>query len=121
LAVLSWLIDNGMPKDKSQVAAMLMKYDEGRYYVRAMDAAVHKVQAGGKDTYQAIADNALGYAALLRDHIAKEDDILYPLSERVLQEALRAGILERYQAAEERVPSEFSEHYASIVKQYEQE
>jgi hemerythrin-like domain-containing protein len=115
------LIDNGMPKDNSPVAAMLMEHDQGRCYVRAMEAAVLEAQAGGKGTCQAIADNALGYAALLREHIAKEDDILYPLSERVLPEALRAGILERYQAAEDRVSSEFSELYTSIVKRYEKE
>lgn len=115
------LVDNGMPKENSPVAAMLMEHDQGRSYVRAMETAVHEAQAGHKDKYQAIADNALGYAALLRDHIAKEDDILYPLSERVLPESMRAGILKGYQEAEAQVSSEFSEHYNVIVKQYEQE
>lgn len=115
------LLDNGMPKDNSPVAAMLMAHDQGRSYVRAMEAAVHDARAGRKDGYQAIADNALGYAALLRDHIAKEDDILYPLSERVLPESMRADILKGYQAAEAQVSAGFSEHYNAIVKQYEQE
>jgi hemerythrin-like domain-containing protein len=115
------LVDNGMPKDHSPVAAMLMEHDQGRSYVRAMEVAVLEAQSGRADTYQAIADNALGYAALLQDHIAKEDDILYPLSERVLPESVRDGILKGYQDAEAQVSSEFSEHYASIVKQYEQE
>ena len=115
------LIDNGMPKDNSPVAAMLMEHDQGRSFVSAMEDAVHEAQTGRKDNYQEIAKNALGYAALLRDHIAKEDDILYPLSERVLPEALRANILERYQAAEAKMSSTFSEHYNRIVKQYEQE
>lgn len=87
------LIANGMPKDHSPVAAMLMEHDLGRSFVRAMELAVHEAQAGRTDIYQEIADNALGYAALLRDHIAKEDDILYPLSERVLPESMRDGIL----------------------------
>ena len=68
-----------------------------------------------------IAENALAYAELLRDHISKEDDILYPLAERVIPEAMREGILEGYQAAEARADSEVSERYASIVNQYEQE
>ena len=115
------LIDNGMPKDHSPVAAMLMEHDQGRSYVLAMESAVHEALAGRTDIYQAIADNALGYAALLRDHIAKEDDILYPLSERVLPETMRAGILKGYQAAEAPVSPEFSERYNLIVKKYEQE
>lgn len=114
------LIDNGMPKENSPVAAMLMEHDQGRSYVRAMETAVLEAQSGRTDTFQVIADNALGYAALLRDHIAKEDDILYPLSERVLPESMRAGILAGYQAAESQVSPEFSERYDSIVKHYEQ-
>ena len=115
------LIDNGMPKEHSPVAAMLMEHDQGRSYVRAMETAVLEAQLGHEDTYQEIADNALGYAALLRDHIDKEDDILYPLAERVLPESVRPSILEDYRAAEAQVSAEFSAHYQTIVTQYEQE
>ena len=115
------LVDNGMPKDNSPVGAMLMEHDQGRAFVRAMEEAVLEAQAGSTDCYQAIADNAIGYAELLRDHISKEDDILYPLAERVLPEAMRPGILQGYQAAEAQVPAEFSVHYQTVVAQYEQE
>jgi len=115
------LVDNGMPKEHSPVAAMLMEHDLGRSYVSALESAVHTAQAGRTDVYQAIADNALGYAALLRDHIGKEDDILYPLAERVLPETMRAGILQGYRAAETQVPPGLAEHYQAIVTQYEQE
>ena len=115
------LIDNGMPKEHSPVAAMLMEHDQGRSFVRAMESAVHEAQAGLTDNYQIIADNALGYAVLLRDHISKEDDILYPLAERVIPETMRTGILQGYKAAEEQVSPEFGDRYQDIVKQYEQE
>lgn len=115
------LIDNGMPKDNSPVAAMLMEHDQGRCFVGALEVAVHEAQTGRSDVYQAVADNALGYAALLRDHISKEDEILYPLAERVLPEGVRESILEGYQTGEAQADSELSEHYAAIVEQYEQE
>lgn len=115
------LIDNGMPKENSPVAAMLMEHDQGRSFVRAMEVAVLEAQAGSADARQAIAANALEYAALLRDHISKEDDTLYPLAERVVPETIRAGILQGYQAAESQVSPEFGECYNSIVIQYEQE
>lgn len=115
------LIDNGMPKDHSPVAAMLMEHDQGRSYVLAMESAVHEALAGRTDIYQAIADNALGYAALLRDHIEKEDDILYPLSERILPESMRPGILAGYLNAEAQARPGFSEQYMQIIEQYEKE
>ena len=115
------LIENGMPKDNSPVAAMLMEHDLGRSYVSAMETAVLEAQTGRTDTWQAIADNALAYAALLRDHISKEDDILYPLAERVLPETMRSGILQGYENAEGQASSDLTERYNSIVTQYEQE
>lgn len=114
------LVNNGMPRDNSPVAAMLMEHDQGREFVRGMEAAVHEAEGGGTDSYQAIADNALGYAALLREHISKEDDILYPLAERVIPETMRTGILQGYQAAEAAASPGLGERYAAIVTQYEQ-
>jgi hemerythrin-like domain-containing protein len=59
------------------------------------------------------------YAALLRDHIDKEDTILYPLAERLIPETMRAGIQEGYQAAEAQVEEGFGGQYAAAVTKYE--
>lgn len=115
------LVDNGMPKDNSPVAAMLMEHDQGRAFVRGMESAVQNAMSGMAGQESAIAENALAYAALLRDHISKEDDILYPLSERVLPESVRSGILQRYQTAEAQVSPEFGKRFEAVVSQYEQE
>lgn len=113
------LVANGMPREHSPVAAMLMEHEQGRDFVRRLEEAVLAAQAGSADSRQAIADNALGYAALLRDHIAKEDTVLYPLSERVLPEEIRPELLQRYQAAEQQMPQGFNLRYYQIVEQYE--
>jgi hemerythrin-like domain-containing protein len=98
-----------------------MEHDLGRNYVRAMEIAVQGAQAGDTGTYQAIADNALGYGALLRDHISKENEILYPLAERVIPEAMRDSILQGYEAAETLSSPDLDERYSKVVQQYEQE
>jgi hemerythrin-like domain-containing protein len=115
------LVDNGMPKENSPVAAMLMEHDQGRSFVCAMESAVQEAQAGRTVSYQAIADNALGYAALLREHISKEDDILYPLAERVIPEAMREAIVNGYLRAEAQSILGFSEHYRNLVETYDNE
>lgn len=115
------LVANGMPRENSPVAAMLMEHDQGRSFVRALESAVHEAQAGSAPAYQSIADNALGYAALLREHISKEDDILYPLAERVIPEAMREEIIQAYQLAEAKADAEFSERYWKLVEAYEKE
>ena len=113
------LVDNGMPREHSPVAAMLLEHDRGRGFVRAMEVAVQDAQAGKSDACRLIAANALAYAALLLEHIDKEDSILYPLAERVIPETMRPGIREGYQAAEAHVGEGFGGEYEAVVAAYE--
>ena len=115
------LVKNGMPRENSPVAAMLMEHDQGRAFVKAMETAAREAFDGRTGRERIIADNALAYAALLREHIAKEDDILYPLAERVIPDAMRDGIIAGYAEAETRTAADFTAHYEMVVVGYEQE
>ena len=113
------LITNGMPRENSPIAAMLMEHDQGRKYVRGMEEAAQKALAGEAGQEAVLAEHAISYANLLREHIAKEDDILYPLAERVIPDALRDSILAGYATAETRTAPDFSVHYEMVVASYE--
>ena len=115
------LVKNGMPRKNSPVAAMLMEHDQGRAYVKAMENAALEAQAGQTGREGIIAANALAYATLLREHIAKEDDILYPLAERVIPEEMRDDIVSGYARAENAVAADFTTRYEAIVAEYERE
>jgi len=113
------LIENGMPRANSPVAAMLMEHDLGRAFVRGMEEAATRALGGEADQVDAIVSNARGYLELLREHISKEDEILYPLAERVLPEEKRDAILEGYRKAEEKGTEGIEAHYRAIVAKYE--
>jgi len=115
------LIQNGMPREHSPVAAMLMEHDQGRAFVKALKTAAMGAISGHDGWKQIIAENALAYAALLREHIAKEDDVLYPLAERLIPDTMRDDIVAGYAAAEARTAADFTAHYEKIVAGYEQE
>jgi len=115
------LVNNGMPRENSPVAAMLMEHDRGRAFVKAMESAALNALAGNAGMEGIIAENALAYAELLREHIAKEDEILYPLAERVIPATMRDSIIEGYTAAEDRTAADFSDRYEAVVRVYEQE
>jgi hemerythrin-like domain-containing protein len=115
------LVTNGMPRENSPIAAMLMEHDQGRAYVRAMEGAAQEALAGHAGREGIIAENALAYAELLRGHIGKEDDILYPLAERVIPDTMRDAIIDGYATAEARTPADFTARYEAVVTAYEQE
>lgn len=111
------LVRNGMPAKSSPVEAMLMAHDEGRAFVRGMEEAARRAQGGDASAAVAVAENARGYAALLRDHIDKEDNILYPLAERVLPAGWRDAMAAEYEGAER--PG-IQEAYLRLVEKHEQ-
>ena len=115
------LVKNGMPRENSPIAAMLMEHDQGRIFVKAMETAAREALDGQAAGERVIADNALAYAALLREHIAKEDDILYPLAERVIPDTMRDDIIAGYAVAESRTAADFTAYYEAVVVGYEQE
>jgi hemerythrin-like domain-containing protein len=112
------LVANGMPEQNSPVAAMLMAHDQGRAFVRGMEQAAKRALAGEPAPVAEIAENARGYIALLRDHIDKEDTILYPLAERILPEPLRPAMVEAYAEAEAKTPG-LKDKYRRLVEGYE--
>ncbi|HEY5513246.1 MAG TPA: hemerythrin domain-containing protein [Geomonas sp.] len=113
------LIENGMPRANSPVAAMLMEHDLGRAFVRGMEEAATRALNGEAGQTEAIVANARGYLELLREHISKEDEILYPLAERVIPAEMRGAIVEGYQRAEEKAAQGLEAHYLAIVEGYE--
>ena len=115
------LVKNGMPRENSPVAAMLMEHDLGRGYVKAMELATLVALSGEPGQDGVIAENALAYVELLREHIAKEDGILYPLAERLIPDMARDAIIAGYKAAEAQTPAGFEARYQEIVASYEAE
>ena len=113
------LIENGMPRANSPGAAMLMEHDQGRAFVRGLEEAAGRALNGEPGQDQAIVANALGYLELLREHISKEDEILYPLAERLLPEGVREGIVAGYQRAEDNAQAGLEVLYRTIVEGYE--
>ena len=112
------LVANGMPEKQSPIEAMHIEHEQGRAHVRAMEAAAHKALAGEGGQIPVIAAHAKGYAQLLRGHIDKEDQILYPLAERVLPEEVRPAMLAAYGAAAAKTPG-LEEKYRRRVEEYE--
>jgi len=117
------LVANGMPEQNSPVTAMLMEHDQGRSFVRGMGLAARQLLTSDQavtttEAIAALAENARGYVELLRDHIDKEDTILYPLAERVLPEAVRSDMIAAYSAAEAKT-SGLQEKYCRLVEVYE--
>ncbi len=93
------------------VEQMLHEHDLGRNFVKGLKEGVEE------DDKIKIIENARGYAYLLRDHINKEDSILYPMADEALGQQIQKSMLEKFKQAEhKKFSKETKEKYLSIVK-----
>lgn len=83
----------GLPRDAGPTAVMRSEHEIGRGHVRRMDAAAADFEKGAADAADRFAFEARGFVELLRDHIAKEDQVLFPLADRMLTEAQQQELL----------------------------
>jgi hemerythrin-like domain-containing protein len=81
------------------VPQMLMEHEQAREFVRNMERAVQE------KALNELADNAAQYAQLLKEHIFKEDNILYPMGERGLSDEAKTALLKECIEADQRLDS----------------
>ena len=116
------MVANGLPRDTGPIAAMLADHEQGRAYTRAMDEAARKLAAGDASARQAVIDNARGYVALLRQHIQKEDGILFPLANRVIPPSAQDDVAEGFERVEHLETGEgVHEKYLALAESLERE
>lgn len=63
---------------------MLADHEEGRRLTRAMREAAERVERGDTSALHQVIQNALDYVALLREHIQKEDHMLFLMADDVI-------------------------------------
>lgn len=94
------MAEHGFPRDTGPIAVMLAEHDQGRAHA----SVLAEIGAGNgpmtEDELDAVADNAEQFVALLRDHIKKEDNILYPMALRALPAQQLQQLVEQYEAFE---------------------
>jgi hemerythrin-like domain-containing protein len=74
----------GMPTDGGPVGVMLNEHEMGRRYIGAVAAALPGAHTGNASAIHTIEVNLSGYIELLRSHIYKENNILFPMADRLL-------------------------------------
>jgi len=74
----------GMPRQAGPIGVMLHEHDLGRGLIAQMTSAAEAHSKGDKSAGSRWAQPAVQYTALLREHIHKENNILFVMAERML-------------------------------------
>jgi hemerythrin-like domain-containing protein len=94
------LEQRGLPKQAGPLAVMLSEHEQGRAAIARMGAATEAAEQGQAQASAQFANAARGYVALLRDHIDKENEVLFPMADQMLDARAQEGVLARFASIE---------------------
>jgi len=94
------MIKNGMDKDSGPIGVMFQEHDLGRSYTLQIYEGALKLEKGNQSSLDTIVENATNYVTLLRQHIYKEDNILFPMADRVIPAAQHEQVLKDFERVE---------------------
>lgn len=80
------MTDRGVPREGGPVGQMLHEHEQGRAFVGRMADSITEAASGDSGALSQFAEAADGYVQLLRAHIQKEDNVLFPLADNLLTE-----------------------------------
>lgn len=93
----------GFPRNSGPVAVMLYEHDEGRKYIAELEKANKLYSNGNQAARSDIIANSAAYTTLLRSHIQKEDNILYPMAINMLGESMISQMQVEFDEVEKRM------------------
>src|SRR5512133_649080 len=90
------LAEKGFSQQQGPVAVMLSEHTQGRNYVKGMADNIALLKQGDNSALEPVYLNMTGYVNLLRNHIAKENNILFRMADKVLTVEDHTELLKKY-------------------------
>ena len=108
---------SGVPRQGGPIGVMLTEHDEGRAFVRGMARSVDDAANGDESAIRAFSENARDFIALLRGHIDKEDAVLFPMADNVLDHDIAGSLLTDFRLIEAEAGGQRHNDYLTIARQ----
>lgn len=102
----------GVPREGGPIGCMMHEHEQGRALVRSMKENLDAAAAGVPNAVDAVRRAAAGYVGLLRQHIQKEDNILFVMAERALDCQKKQELISAFDHSESATPGKHARYLA---------
>ena len=110
------LAAHGFSEDAGPVAVMLSEHNDARRYTQSLSEAAERLRRSDESAREDVIMYALAYVRLLRQHIMKEDRILFDMADSVIPAAGHAEIEAGFQRVErEQIGPGVHEKYRALA------
>ncbi len=108
----------GVPKEQGPIGVMLAEHQQGRGFIKGMAEALDRQKKGDPKALPSYTENARNYIALLTQHIKKEENVLFPMGEKVLSKKTQEELVEGFEKIEvERIGEGTHEEFHKLLHQ----
>ena len=108
----------GVPRKGGPIGCMLSEHEAGRAHVGAVREALKLTAEGDGDARETVRREAMAYVALLRQHIEKENTILFPAGDQHMTAEDKEALWKKFQCAEHDVlPPGTHEKYVALAEE----
>jgi len=98
--LLPELIRRGVKREGGPIGFTLSEHEVGRAHVRAMADGLARLRAGEAAAAVSIREHALDYRAMLEAHIQNENDVLFPMADRLVPDDVGATLADKFEEIE---------------------
>lgn len=90
----------GVPRDGGPIGVMLSEHEVGRGHVRAIAEGLTRAKSGDATAATTITEHVWAYQQMLQAHIQKENNVLFPMADRVVPGDVAAKLYEQFELIE---------------------
>jgi len=106
----------GLSPHQGPTYAMRFEHRQGRAHIGEMNDTIEGAAAGEEAAVGRFVSHARSYVSLLREHIQKEDDCLFPIADQTLSDDDRHELARQFEEAEREVGAEVApERYVTLA------
>jgi hemerythrin-like domain-containing protein len=111
------LLAGGLPAENGPVQVMIAEHETGRALVGSLDLAASAYVRGEEGASAALALVLRRIGDLYSRHIWKEDNVLFPMADRVLSEEAKSHLMAEFEAVEAEHGPEVHERSARFAEE----
>jgi hemerythrin-like domain-containing protein len=112
------MVKKGYSTESGPVAVMLHDHAEGRNYVKAMIANIELYKQGEPGALNKVYSNMAGYADLLKNHIHKENNVLFRMADNAFSSSEQETLLNEFSKVENTRENGFTKDgYISMISE----
>jgi hemerythrin-like domain-containing protein len=111
----------GFPSQGGPIAVMLAEHEQARRLTAVLRESAQKLAAGDAAAKNKLVDSAHGYVGLLRQHIMKEDNILFRMAQSALDADRQKELMTEFDRLERAEGPGARDNYLALLDALERE